>query len=113
MKTKAGLFAAAALLLAVAATAGPVRTERAACDLVKARVAARGNLPVRRIAFCDIIPPESGPTGFYVLALHSDRACDGICSTNMGWFAVQRATGRLFEWDVAEQRLGPSIGAGR
>jgi len=24
----------------------------------------------------------------------------------MGWFAVQKATGRVFEWDVAEQKLG-------
>jgi hypothetical protein len=80
--------------------------------LVKARFAARANFPLRRIAFCDIISREDSPAGFYILALHSNRRCDGICSTNLGWFAVQRATGRLFEWDVAEQRLGPSLGAG-
>jgi hypothetical protein len=27
----------------------------------------------------------------------------------MGWFAVQKATGRVFEWDVAELRLGPPV----
>ena len=113
MKTKAALFVAATLLIAVAAKAGPVRTEQAACNLVKARVAARGDFPLRRIAFCDVIPRASSPASFYVLALHSNRECGGICSTNMGWFAVQRATGRVFEWDVAEDRLGPTISAGR
>ena len=46
---------------------------------------------------------------YYVLALHSRRDCDGICSTNMGWFAVEKATGRVFNWDVAEWKLGPPI----
>lgn len=108
MTTRAALFAAGLLLAAVAASAQPVRTERGACDLVKARVAAIG-LAARSIAYCDIIPRESSPPGLYVLALHSDRRCAGICSTNMGWFAVDRETGRVFHWDVAGDRLGRPI----
>ncbi len=58
------------------------------------------------IAFCDLVAPDSSPSGYYVLALHSTRKCDGICSTHMGWFAVQKATGRVFEWDMVEDKLG-------
>lgn len=112
-KPKAVLLLASPLLLAVAANAQPVRTEQAACDLVKARVAAIRQFPARRIAFCDVIPRASSPTGFRVLALHSDRVCEGICSTNLGWFAIEMATGRVFEWDVGDWRLGPSVGTGR
>lgn len=112
MKGKSALFVAATLLSDVAVTAGPVRTERAACDLVKARVAERGHFPVRRIALCDNIPRDSRPAGFYVLALHSDRRCDYICSSHLGWYAVRQSDGRVFEWDAGEQQLGTPIGAG-
>jgi hypothetical protein len=105
-KARAALFVAATLLVAVAAQAGPVRTERSACEAVKARVVDALLYPRSRIAFCDVIPRASSPRGYYVLALHSNRQCDGICSTNMGWFAVQRSTGRVFHWDVGEDRLG-------
>ena len=113
MKTKAALFTAALMLAAAAAKAEPVRTERAACNVVKTRVAAVRGFPTSSVAYCDVIPPDGSPAGLYVLALHSNRRCDGICSTTMGWFAVQRATGRVFEWDVAEDRLGPPVGTGR
>ena len=107
------MLMAVALTIAAQAAPHPVRTERAACELVKARVVAVRLFPLSRIGFCDVIPRESSPRRFYVLALHSNRQCDGICSTNMGWFAVHRATGRVFEWDVAEDRLGPPISARR
>ena len=77
--------------------------------MVKARVSAKREFSISAIAFCDIIPEASSPMNYYVLALHSRRDCDGICSTNMGWFAVEKATGRVFNWDVAEWKLGPPI----
>ena len=90
--------------------AAPVRTAKAACALVKARVSARDQFPVSAIAFCDMIPEASVPKEFYVLALHGKRSdCEGICSTNMGWFAVQKSTGRVFEWDMAEDKLGRAV----
>jgi len=59
------------------------------------------------IALCDIVVEEAQPEEFYVLALHSRRTdCDGICSTHMGWFAIQKATGRVFEWDIEKSELG-------
>src|ERR1051325_9366107 len=95
------------------AVAGPksVRTPNAACERVKTVVAARGHFDVRKIAFCDIISKSKSPRGYYVLALHSDRQCEGICSSNMGWYAVQAASGGAFEWDVSEMTVGPPIPA--
>jgi hypothetical protein len=70
------------------------------------RYAVRYQVSRSRIAFCDHVVADANPSGFYVLALHSTRRCEGICSTNMGWFAVERSTGRVFAWDVGEQQVG-------
>jgi hypothetical protein len=69
-------------------------------------MSAHWHISPSTIAFCD---HADSPPGYYVLALHSNRHCEGICSTNMGWFAVQKASGRIFEWDVGEQKLGSPI----
>lgn len=90
-------------------TATSVMTEDAACNSVKARVAAVRHFEVSIIASCDLIVEDAQPEGLYVLALHSNRKCEGICSTNIGWFAIQKATGRVFEWDVADWKLGRPI----
>jgi|SRR5579859_3253953 len=113
--TASFLIALIAPMFLVTATvnAAPAKTTKGACALAKSLVAAKGHFPPSVIAFCDVVPAASSPTGYYVLALHSKRPdCNGICSTNMGWFAVEKTSGRLFEWDVAEQKLGPLISAG-
>ena len=86
-----------------------MNTAKAACRTVKVRVSASGHFPISVIAFCDILAEPDSPKGYYVLALHSRRDdCGGdICgSTHMGWFAVQKATGRVFEWDGVEEKVG-------
>jgi len=88
-----------------------VRTANAACERVKAFYSALEHFPVSVVAFCETIGPADSPKGFYVLALHSNRRCHGLCSTNMGWFAVEKRTGRVFEWDVADMKLGKPIKA--
>ncbi|WP_168045995.1 hypothetical protein [Brevundimonas alba] len=102
-----------ALLLAVGAVpwlsppnATPVTTAEEACAAVKAHVVSRNSRAASVIAFCDHIPETESPRGYYVMALHSNRECEGICSTNMGWFAVQKSTGDVLDWDVAEWRPG-------
>jgi len=100
------LFATGIIAPAEPIRAAPVHSEKAACDRVKARASAVQRFPVSLVASCDPIGQRDSPKGFYVLALHSNRQCDGICSSNMGWFAVEKATGRVFEWDVAEMKLG-------
>jgi hypothetical protein len=101
----AGLVASSAPL----DSAAPVRSPKVACERVKARVSAVKHFRRSIVAFCDPIGAADSPKHFYVLALHSNRHCDGICSTNMGWFAVDKRTGRVFDWDVAEMKLGQPV----
>lgn len=91
------------------AATGRVSTEQVACDLTKARWTTVHRASAARVAFCDNVVRDANPPGYYVLALHSDRQCDGICSTNLGWYAVRKSDGEVFEWDVGEWRLGATL----
>ncbi|WP_143007368.1 hypothetical protein [Brevundimonas sp. 374] len=84
-------------------------SETQACELAKRRTTDSHRFPAASAAFCDHVAAEFNPAGYYVLSLHSDRDCDGICSTNLGWFAVQRSTGEVFDWDMAESKLGSPV----
>lgn len=95
--------------LATPLTEDAVATADAACGAVKTRVAARENSSESIISFCDFIPVADSPEGYFVLALHSRRECEGPCSTNMGWFAVRKSTGDVFEWNVADWAVGPPV----
>ena len=87
----------------------PVRTANAACERVKTHVSVVRHFPVSAVAFCDRIRAKDSPKGFYVLALHG-HCREAICgSTNMGWFAIRKTTGRVFEWNVADWKLGPPV----
>lgn len=113
------LFCALLFAIAIALVSPPFSTARAnskavnsksaACSIAKNRVSAKRRFPLSKVASCDVLSAENSPRGFYVLALHSIRKCSGICSTNMGWFAVEKATAQVFEWDVTEQKIGPLV----
>ena len=105
----ASLILNEAIMFEPATAAAPVRTEKAACNQIRTRVAAVRHFRASVITYCDTIGSADSPKRFYVVALHSNRRCDGICSTNMGWFAIQKTTGRVFEWDVADMKLGRLI----
>ncbi len=86
-----------------------VQTTERACALAKARLSAVRHFPVSAIRSCDTISAADSPEGYYVLALHG-FCREEICgSTLLGWFAVRKSTGRVFEWDVADWRLGSPI----
>jgi hypothetical protein len=104
------LLGASALPAAAPVQAAPVKTKTEACSAVKVRVAADRHFPVSAVAFCDTISLSDSPPGYYVLALHSRRQCAGICSTNMGWFAIDEKTGRVFNFDVGEWKVGSPVG---
>ena len=90
----------------------PVTTAEAACAVATARVTAQRRLPTSHVALCDHIPGTASPRGYYVMALRA-RCPEGLCgSTNMGWIAVQKATGDVFEWDVADSKLGQPVADG-
>ena len=81
-------------------------TPQAACAALMIRVAALGGLP------------ESGPPGlgwscdtsrsqvdgYYVIALRSRRPAP--YSNLMGWYAVERHTHAVYEYDVANMKIG-------
>lgn len=103
------LFAAVLANDATPVSSGPVSSGKTACALAKSRFIARDHFPASRIGSCEVLSPRDSPRGFYVLVLRSNRKCDGICSTLLGWFAVEKATGRVFDWDVAEDRPGVEL----
>lgn len=104
------LLGAIVLPAAAPVQAASVRTKTEACFAVKVRVAADRHFPVSKVAFCDIMSLSDSPPGYYVIALHSRRRCDGICSTNMGWFAIHEKTGQVFNFDAAEWKVGAPVG---
>jgi hypothetical protein len=106
----ANIFALLALPLAGCETTQQVGSAEAACVVATARVTAQRGLPASHVAFCDDIPEADSPVGYFILALRAHCSEDLCGSTNMGWFAVQRATGDVFEVDdVTDWRLGRSV----
>jgi hypothetical protein len=97
----------AAYLEAASAKSQFIDSEKAACMLLKKRIATAEGFPISTIAFCDALPASASPHGLYVIALHSTRKCEGICSTLIGWFAVRKTTGEVGEFDINENRMTP------
>jgi hypothetical protein len=110
-----GLTCAATVLpasLAGCAGTPPVAlvSAEAACALATARVTAARGLPRGHVASCDPVRADDNPVGHHVLGLRAVCNQDLCGSTLMGWFAVEKATGAVFEWDVAEWQPGPEVG---
>jgi hypothetical protein len=106
----ATLIAAGLLPWASPANAAAVTTAKEACAVAKTRVSAERHFPISVVAFCDQVDAAQSPKGYYVLALHGKRPdCTGICSTNMGWFAVRKSDGRVFEWNVSDWKIERAI----
>lgn len=100
---------AAMLLWAAPAHATPVRSGEAACALAKARVAAHLHRTRASIPACETLRAVDSPRAYYILALRG-WCRETICgSTLIGWFAVHKRSGRVFEWDVGEDRLGMEL----
>lgn len=92
------------------ASSQPVTTAEAACDVATARVTAEKHLPAGHVAYCDPIGEADGRPRYYIMGLRAHCLEDVCGSTLMGWFAVERATGDVFEVDdVAEWTLGRRV----
>ena len=87
-----------------------VRTEAQACSVVQKLVATASGLPPTGPKgmgwFCDHLDPQDK---WFVLALRSNRKCEGICSNLMGWYAVNKASGKVHEYNVANLEVGAVI----
>lgn len=84
-------------------------TAEAACTVATARVTAQRDLPTARVAMCDPVSEADSPDGYYVLGLRAHCGEELCGSTLMGWFAIERATGAVFEWDMAEGQVGAEV----
>lgn len=106
----ANIIALLALPSASCTTTQSVSSAEAACVVATARVSAQRGLQASHVAFCDDIPEADSPAGYYVTALRA-HCLEELCgSTNMGWFAVQKATGDVFEVDdVTDWKLGRRV----
>jgi hypothetical protein len=115
VRWKAKLFGAISLSLSLGSCASTqlVGDEQAACSVATTRVTAERRLSADHVAFCDHARSPDVPPGYYVLALRGHcRQPEGCGSTNMGWFAVHKQNGQVFEWDVAESKLRQRVRAG-
>lgn len=84
----------------------PVINEAAACTIATEKVTALRGLPTTHVAHCETV---SGDADHYALALYAHCREDLCGSTSMGWFAVNKTTGQVFEWDVTDQRAGARV----
>jgi hypothetical protein len=83
-------------------------TNTAACDLLihafPAGALHSDESTPGAMPWCDTTSNSKSP--YAVMGLHSDRRCDYICSSLVGWYAVERKTGKIFAWDINEDVVG-------
>lgn len=106
------LMALGALLPAGCAKPEAVPSAESACAAATARVTAQRGLPASHVAYCDGISEGDGPPGYYVLALRAHCREELCGSTLMGWFAVKKATGEVFEVEVGDWKVGRAVAEG-
>jgi hypothetical protein len=105
------LLSGVASLVVQPADAGGRMSQRSACSVLKATVARRESLPITGPTglgwYCDFA--KGSNKGSYVIALRSGRKCAGICSNLMGWYAINRGTGKVREWNIEGNRVGAAL----
>jgi hypothetical protein len=86
-------------------------TQQDACTLLQKRISKVRGLPesgpIGMGWFCDF--SDLGNKHWYVIALRSNRQCEGICSNLMGWYAVNRVSGSIHQYDMAELKVGSKL----
>ena len=113
------LMVLVAMLIAGSAQAAqnaPLSSQRA-CKLLLERMGVHDGVPsakLKKTWRCDITEDSDNEhTDWWVIGLRSFRKCAGWweCSNLRGWFAVNRNTGEIREWDVGEDAVGGPIGS--
>ena len=91
--------------------ASELLSEKAACTALKKTISKQAS------------HPESGPVGmgwfcdtstqsneqWFVIALRSNRECEGISSNLMGWYAVDRRSGAIHDYNAADMEVGAPL----
>jgi hypothetical protein len=88
-------------------------TQETACLRLKKVVAKLDGIPESGPGglgwFCDFSTAQTDTS--YVIALRSNRKCDGQCSNLMGWYAVDWSDGSVHDFDVVGMKVGAWLGA--
>ena len=89
----------------------PLSEQRACTRLMKRMGTHDGEAPenLRQTWFCDVTTTNYDHPDWIVIGLRSFRECDGFCSNLRGWFAVNRKTGEVREWNVGDWTIGDPI----
>ena len=90
------------------ATPEPAISEREACERARAAVARRDAYEKSAIAGCDYSVADNMPN-LHVLRLNAfchEELCGSVL---LGWFAVDKDSGQVFEWNVADWTLGEEL----
>ncbi|CAN5443913.1 hypothetical protein BH10PSE1_BH10PSE1_16120 [soil metagenome] len=90
----------------------PVESVEAACASASRRVTALRNLPSSHVVQCESLETSDEPSGYQIVGLHGPCFEEVCGSTLMGWFAVRKENGDVFEYDVAESKLGRAVTVG-
>lgn len=90
----------------------PVPNTQAACTVATARITALRHLPISHVAYCEGSQSDDKPQGYYIVDLHGPCLEEVCGSTLMGWFAVRKTDGDVFEFDVAEWKVGRPVANG-
>jgi hypothetical protein len=94
-----------------AAIAGGRLDKTSSCSLLKRKVARLDSLPETGPPgagwFCDFSTLSGNR--WFVVALRSNRSCNGDCSNLMGWYAINRRSGEIHSYDIAKLRVGSSL----
>lgn len=57
--------------------------------------------------FCEFDSGLDDDPDLNIVALRSTRVCDGICSNLVGWYAVRKSSGEVYEYDMGELKVRP------
>jgi hypothetical protein len=109
-----------ASLLEPALATYPTKTigETTACTVLEKRIAKLYKLSETGLVggprwFCDFASYDD--KHWFLIALRSDRKVDGLpcnginCSNLVGWYAVNRHTGAIHDWDMGEFKVGAAL----
>ena len=86
----------------VAADAKPVQSADQACQLATQATVEIGQYQASQIAGCDVVASAGQTSGYYVLRLNAECREELCGSVLLGWFGVERTTGRVYVWDISE-----------
>ena len=108
VKNLAMVLAVLALPTAGCAMPEAVESDQSACAAAVARVAALRQLPVSHVASCEAGSRDDVP-GYYVVSLRG-HCREALCgSTLIGWFAVRKADGAVFDFNVGEWKVSQPV----